>query len=422
MKISTVFILVIILGTICFADDVKSRVLVDFEGAFNPVSVQTSDANIMTVSLANNNMLKVNTHHNKDWPGITLKAPDGKWDASAYRYLTVDIINTGKETVRINTRVDNPGADGSKSCVTNGIDIEPYKKQKLIVEIQPRWPLTKELNLIGMRAAPGKGKIDPANITQLIIFVAKPERDHCFLIDNITLEGSIEMLDADTFLPFIDKYGQFIHSDWPGKTKNDRHLRSVAIFEEKDIEKHPAPKSFNKYGGFANGPTLKATGFFRTEKHNNKWWLVDPTGKLFWSHGIDCVHNSTSTPITDRQHYFSDLPEENSPLAKFYGKGSWAPHGYYKDHIPYKTYDLFKANLTRKYGDIWQEKFNNFTHKRHTSQQYISIQNRSLAPKVTGANSPTPSMTALSTTLGKKSQTILPPTTHGASAILCTTS
>jgi hypothetical protein len=38
--------------------------------------------------------------------------------------------------------------------------------------------------------------------------------------------------------------------------------------------------ALDEYGGFVNMST-KATGFFRTEKINNKWWVIDPIGHTF---------------------------------------------------------------------------------------------------------------------------------------------
>ena len=67
--------------------------------------------------------------------------------------------------------------------------------------------------------------------------------------------------------------------------------------EAKDLAEHPGPEDWDQYGGSLNGPQLKATGFFRTEKVNGKWWLVDPDGQLFFSHGMDCVRPQDSTPI-----------------------------------------------------------------------------------------------------------------------------
>jgi len=48
----------------------------------------------------------------------------------------------------------------------------------------------------------------------------------------------------------------------------------------------------SKYGGLANGPKLKATGFFYTTKRSGRWWLVDPDGRLFLSVGLCSVNLS----------------------------------------------------------------------------------------------------------------------------------
>ena len=55
------------------------------------------------------------------------------------------------------------------------------------------------------------GKVDASNVTQLLVFVTKPEIDHVFDIKNIYAGGRVEVLDVKTFFPFIDEFGQFIH-------------------------------------------------------------------------------------------------------------------------------------------------------------------------------------------------------------------
>jgi hypothetical protein len=71
-----------------------------------------------------------------------------------------------------------------------------------------------------------------------------------------------------------------------------------------------------------------------------------------------------STPISGREKYFANLPEANSLFSQFYGSGNWAPQGYYKTHIPYKTYDFARANLMQKYGNDWQQLSGDIVHKR----------------------------------------------------------
>jgi hypothetical protein len=352
--------------------------LFDFDDDFDVGTVATSDAK---VCVSDDGALRIETGHTEPWPGITLKAPQGKWDLTLYQHVAVDVENVGGDAVTVYCRVDNPGADGADNCVTENIKLKPETKDTLKVKIFPvPWRLSEPLNLIGMRGAPvHKSKIDPANVTQLLLFVNRPDQDHAFTVDNISAGGHVEVLDAKTFLPFIGQFGQYIHKDWPGKTHSVEELIAHGRAEEEDLASHPGPDNWNKYGGWSAGPKIEATGFFRVQKHEGKWWLIDPNGRLFWSHGIDCVRSANPTPISDREQYFRELPEPDSPFAQFYGSGSWAPHGYYKDHSPYKTYDFSQANFLRKYGRSWQQNFAEITHRRLKSWGLNTIANWSQA-------------------------------------------
>lgn len=349
-------------------------VIIDFNQNFNIDSVITSDAK---ATLSESRTLRIETGHTNQWPGITLKAPAGKWDLSKYEHISIDVFNVEDEKVTVNCRVDNPGADGRKNCVTDSVTLGPKSAGVLVVRFFPTpGRLSEAVELIGMRGAPAySSKVDPTNITQLLVYVTKPDIDHVFKIKKIRADGRAETLDVKTFFPFIDEFGQYVHKDWPGKTHSLKEMIANGRAEDKDIAARPGPGDRNKYGGWTAGPKLKATGFFHAEKYKSKWWLVDPRGRLFWSHGIDCVRSANATPITDREHYYQNLPDADSPFAKFYGGGSWAPHGYYKDHSPYKTYDFSQANFLRKYGQDWENTFAEVTHRRLKSWGINTIAN-----------------------------------------------
>ena len=106
------------------------------------------------------------------------------------------------------------------------------------------------------------------------------------------------MPDADlrAFFPFIDEFGQYMHRDWPGKTGSVAEMKAQRKAEQNDLAAHAGPAQRNRYGGWAVGPKREATGWFRAEKHAGKWWLVDPEGRLSWSHGVDCVRARSATP------------------------------------------------------------------------------------------------------------------------------
>ena len=91
--------------------------------------------------------------------------------------------------------------------------------------------------------------------------------------------------------PFIDAYGQNAHLDWPEKIRSDEDL--IADLEKELPELRPAPRNWDAFGGWATGPRREATGHFRTEKIDGRWWFIDPSGNLFFSYGIDTLRHYT---------------------------------------------------------------------------------------------------------------------------------
>ena len=365
-KILSVVIPAILAGACAAAERTKPQTLFDFGPGFDVKIIEAKDAKAAVTEAGT---LRVEAGHAAPWPSVALKAPQGRWDLSPYEYIALEVTSRSKERVIVHCRVDNPGADGTNHCVTDLIAVDPGASQTLTVRMFPvPWKLDKPLELVGLRGAPvHTGKIDTADVTQLLLFLDHPKTDCVLEIDNIRAGGRVEILDASTFLPFIDELGEYNHKDWPGKTHTVEELATQGRAEEEDLKTHARPKNWNKYGGWAEGPKLKATGFFHVQKHKGKWWLVDPTGKLFWSHGIDCVRPVNATPITDRERYFRNLPGKDSPFAQFYGEAARAPLGYYKDHTPYRTYDFTRANLLRKYGEDFEQIFADVTHRRLAS-------------------------------------------------------
>jgi hypothetical protein len=373
-KILSAALPAILAGACAAGERTEPQTLFDFGPGFDVRIIETNDAK---AAVTETGTLRVEAGHTAPWPSVALKAPKGRWNLSPYEYVALEVANRGQERVTVRCRVDNPGADGTNHCVTDQVAVDPGASQTLTVRMFPvPWKLDKPLELVGMRGAPvHAGKVDTADVTQLLLFLDHPKTDCVFEIDNIRAGGRIEVLDASTFLPFVDELGEYRHKDWPGKTHTVEELATQGRAEEEDLKAHAKPKNWNKYGGWADGPKLKATGFFHVQKHKGKWWLVDPTGKLFWSHGIDCVRAVNATPITDRERYFRNLPTKDSPFAQFYGEADRAPLGYYKDHSPYRTYDFTRANLLRKYGEDFEQTFADVTHRRLASWAVNTIAN-----------------------------------------------
>ena len=298
------------------------------------------------------------------WPGVRMDFLAGECDLSMHGRVTIAVSNTTDKATVVHLSVKGRTQQGQTPG--GNIRLAPHASGEICVNLcNMPWSLDAPLELHGMRgypAAQGGSTFDLRRTHSFHIFLCQDGAPGGFSVRRIMASHSgvkQKVLSSKTFLPFVDKYGQFVHDDWPGKIQSDGDLAAARAAEDAWLKSHatsPIPEA-DMYGGWAGGPQLKATGFFRTEKVKGKWWLVDPDGRLFFSHGVDCVGVDAVTGVGFREKYFAWLPEKNDPLfGKFWRKTTWpAAHGFYKEptHVPYDTYDFARANAVRKYGADW---------------------------------------------------------------------
>ena len=353
--------------------------LLTFDAGFDVAKVQVTDA---AVSHSGTAGLRVDAGHQQPWPGITLVAPKGHWDLSSCAELTITIRNLSTNALTVSCRVDNPGADGTDHCVTGSVKLGVGSEQTVHVPLKRASSDTLEGKLFGMRGYPvalgGTGTVEPAKINQVLIFLSKPAADYSFEVRDLRVGGTYTpptacTSDATDFFPFIDELGQYRHKAWPGKTKNAAELIERRNAEREELAARPGPADWDQYGGWKQGPQLRATGFFRTEKSGGKWWLVDPEGRLFFSHGIDCVGARDATPIDERETWFEHFPGTDPLFAQFLSQG-YALKGHYAGHNP-RSFSFGGANLLRKYGPDWATVYPKVIHQRLRSWGLNTIAN-----------------------------------------------
>ena len=343
-----------------------SIMLFDFENALQYVSMEPNDATFSVVDNNGSKQLLLETGMQSGAPGITIQRKQGSWDLNPYYHVKMDITNAGEHTARIIFKVGDPADSMQAWQMEIRFDLAPGETKTVADDIVTTpWRLSEDIELLAMRAAPGQAKSDLSAIDQVKITINYPDNEHRLLIDNIRATNPVRWVDPDGFLPFVDRFGQYKHAHWPGKTLSVDDLKQQAIKESRELAAKPGPKSFNQYGGWRDGPKLEATGYFRVEKYNDVWWFVDPEGHLFWSHGVGVVHPSTGTTgITDRENYFAWLPDRDGAFGKFYGRAGRASHGYYKTLARRDTFNFTASNLFQKYGNDWKQEFDRVTHAR----------------------------------------------------------
>jgi hypothetical protein len=144
-------------------------------------------------------------------------------------------------------------------------------------------------------------------------------------------------------LPLVDEFGQYAHGRWPGKVRSLAELK--AAWRNEDAALGPGEFGFCRYGGFIQ-TKADATGFFRTEKRDGRWWFVDPDGHLFLSLGADVIGPEMVTPSSGREPLFKTAP----------------PAGLSTPRRP--GFSFFTWNLTRRFGDEWVPAWIDYTMRR----------------------------------------------------------
>lgn len=348
------------------------RMLLDFRPPFHADAIERTDANVRLVANDSTTALRVETGSSQKWPGIALSAPQGRWDLSSFAYVETVVRNVGTNHVTVNCRVDNPGADGTRHCVTGSADIEPGKARTVRV---PLWRTSGDTlggKLFAMRGYPakpgGERTVDPASVTRMLVFVNEPSASHAFEVGPIRAAGTwtpptASTADAEPYFPLIDTFGQYRHKDWPGKTHSLAEPVGRRDTEAAELERDSGPTDWNRFGGWTKGPRLEPTGFFRVEKVDGRWWLVDPEGRLFWSHGIDCVRMLDRTVVEERESWFEDFPGNHSEFAEFAADRGRALKGHFASRSV-RSFSFAGANLKRKYGEDWRRHVPETIHRR----------------------------------------------------------
>ncbi|HBR94992.1 MAG TPA: beta-agarase [Opitutae bacterium] len=269
--------------------------------------------------------------------GVRIMPPGdaAHWDLSSGKALAMDIENLSEDKqMRLTLHLNSGDKEaGNQVEINSGIALNPGERRTvriLIPHEEIYW--TPE-------GVPGPKTIDSSAVNWFELQMQWPfERKEAGLVDclisNVRLVGEPDRsytVSEERFLPFIDVYGQYKHQDWAEKIHTDRDLVEAHQKEMREVKASKRPASWNQYGGWAEGPQLEATGAFRVEKYEGKWYLVDPSGNLFFSNGLDVLRAHTdATPVKNHQSWFSfdvdgkqDLPFTHWNLQKKYQRDDY---------------------------------------------------------------------------------------------------
>ncbi len=378
----------------------EQMLITGFEDSTLPVGLSTNEdarAELVTEGTTEGQQaLRINFAGDTNDPGIEFR-PAEPIDASSFNHfclvfdaenitdvysaqLFVTIENTQGNRVS-RSGVLGPGEQGNFFFELDGAYYE--EDMGLRDNPNPFGPSTTPLLISGLRYP-----IDFSSISKIEFKLRHPIADKTLIIDILRLVESPAIPD-DYFVGLADKYGQNAKMDFPGKITSDEELKKLADAELAQLAEEGTMAGRSKFGGWSEGPQLEGTGFFRTEKVDGVWALVDPEGYLFFSSGLANVRMANSTTFTGRdfkndtvryrdpedvtpedsrgmvalseevtstaydaypwrRKMFVELPSYDDPLANHF---SYRREQHIGPFAHGETYSFYQANLERRYGE-----------------------------------------------------------------------
>lgn len=136
---------------------------------------------------------------------------------------------------------------------------------------------------------------------------------------------------------------------------------------ESEVELPPDP-GFDAYNGSLKVQT-EASGYFRTEKIGEQWWLITPDGHPFFSTGINVLGPHGTATHDGVRHYYENIialygdvetwTEVTYQRCMDWGwntVGSWSAWDLFKDRMPY-TIIIYIAHANTPTLDFFSDEF-----------------------------------------------------------------
>lgn len=356
----------LLFATPLLAAPAGQQTLFNFVRPADVVQVATQDASLPQSNAeqtAEGEVLRRVTFNPVARPTLRLTPQTGAWDWSQSGVMSLRIQSAMNWALTLYVTIQS---NDGKTLVSR-VDLPAGPAQTLLVPLQPTSPLSQ-----GMKAGPpmpmtvdgqrvllasSAGELDRSQVVSVSVSMDQPKVAQSILLERFGVQDA-EAVTQAVYGKLVDAYGQSTRAKWPEKVSNDEQLKSAAAKEQQQLKTWLAEReksSLDKFGGWSNGPSFKASGFFRTEKRDGRWYLVTPEGHPFYSLGVNTVAPDVNqTYISGREWMFESLPKPDEPLANHFGEGDNRGGNGVDQGRGFnfgRWYDFYGANLQRLYGN-----------------------------------------------------------------------
>ncbi|WP_315902030.1 beta-galactosidase [Photobacterium rosenbergii] len=257
----------------------------------------------------------------------------------------------------------------------------------------------------------GSINMDLTSISKVELSIHGSLLDHELVLSNFRLVLS-PPANPEYLTGIIDQFGQNAKVDYGQKVHSEEQLLALRDAELEALKSGRMAQR-SQFSGYTGAGRFDATGYFRTEKIDGKWSLIDPEGYPYFATGIDIIrlanaytmtgidydHNKIAqrqaddlTPedsiekvtVSDeakqtaftaskvRRNCFNWLPSYDDPLAEHYGYMRELWEG---PTTQGETFSFYAANLQRKYGENYRDKWSEVTIDRMLNWGFTCLGN-----------------------------------------------
>lgn len=384
------------------------EMLVDFDTDGMEPHTDAAEAQVVSTG-GEGSALELRFTPDANWSVVRLQ-PGTPWNWSDLKdfHFAIDVTNTGDESAQLYVTLSNTpggaivgnradtsnrstniaaGSSGTYFFILDGptTKIETAKREN---------PSPWETDDVMMQWRFGNKSMSLESVTEIALGVRGNISAKTLVVDNLRLRRNPEH-DLSFLEGIVDEFGQNAKVDYPIKVHSLEELKQAADEELAALAMFGLMPDRSRFGGWKDGPKLKATGYFRVEKVDGKWWMVDPEGHLFFSNGLANVRMANLTTFTGtdfkdpsvrqvdpsevtpedsigivrvsdearetryvsselRHKMFTWLPDYSDPLADHYSFRRSAIMGPLDGG---ETFSFYRANVERRYGETEPESY-----------------------------------------------------------------
>ncbi len=266
--------------------------------------------------------------------------PSPDWRADMF--LVFDAVNDGPYMAQVECRF----AEGARAMRVR-VGLFPGLLTRVVVPLAcldgersslPRTPHGFTRYCLG-------GPVDPARLTEVSLEGRTPGGRAAVRISPPRLTDGPPSEWPRAERPIVDELHQWAERDWPGKAASLDGIRAL-VTEEFLATQMGTRDELDRWGGWTGRRSFEATGFFRAERDDERWWLATPDGRPFYSVGVNAVSPHGPTQTRGNEDLFTDLPPKDGELRHCWAEGEGGER---------TVLNAIRYNLVRALGEPWFE-------------------------------------------------------------------